>query len=85
MRTVRLRLLLVGAVLVAAAGCATSEEWSTWKAHPAHFASSDHFLFSVRNREGRAPRVTRQDVALAGNETWWGKPITVGQEQILER
>jgi hypothetical protein len=85
MRSARLRLLLVGGVLVAVTGCATSEEWATWKSHPTHFASGEHMFFSVRNREGSAPRVTRQDITLARNEGWWGKPITVSQEQILER
>ena len=85
MRSARLRLLLVGGVLVAMAGCATSEEWATWKAHPTHFASGEHMFFSVRNKEGKAPRVTRKDIALARDEGWWGKPITVSQEQILER
>jgi hypothetical protein len=42
-------------------------------------------FFSVRNKEGAAPRVTRKDIALARDEGWWGKPITVSQEQILER
>ena len=42
-------------------------------------------FFSVRNGEGSPPRVTRQDIALARDEGWWGKPITVSQEQILER
>lgn len=85
MRSDRWRLLLIGGVLLATAGCATSEEWATWKQHPAHFASGDHLFFSVRNREGRAARVTRQDIAVARDEGWWGKPITVSQEQILER
>jgi hypothetical protein len=85
MRGMRLRLLLVGGVLVAVTGCATGEEWATWKAHPTHFASGEHMFFSVRNREGAPPRVTRQDITLARNEGWWGKPITVSQEQILER
>jgi hypothetical protein len=85
MRSARLRLLLVGGVLVAVTGCATGEEWATWKSHPTHFASGEHMFFSVRNREGAAPRVTRQDITLARNEGWWGKPITVSQEQILER
>ena len=85
MRSMRFRLLLVGSVLVAVTGCATGEEWTTWKAHPTHFASGEHMFFSVRNREGTAPRVTRQDITLARNEGWWGKPITVSQEQILER
>ena len=85
MRSARLRLLLVGGVLVAVAGCATSEEWATWQSHPAHFASAEHMVFSVRNREGTPAQVTRQDITLARNEGWWGKPITVSQDQILER
>jgi hypothetical protein len=83
MRRRRLRPLLVAATLLA--GCASSEEWATWKQHPTHFASGEHLVFSVRNREGTTPRVTRENVALARSEGWWGKPITVSQEQILER
>jgi hypothetical protein len=41
--------------------------------------------FSVRNRTGTAPRVTRDDISRARDEAWWGKPITVSQEQIQER
>ena len=85
MRFDRIRLLLIGAVLVGTAGCATGEEWTTWRSHTSHFASGSHMGFSVRNREGTAPRVSRQDVAIARTESWWGKPITVSQEQILER
>jgi hypothetical protein len=80
-----LTLVMVGAALVFTTACATSEEWATWKQHPTHFASGDHMRFSLRNSEGASPRVTRQDVAMARNEGWWGKPITVSQEQILER
>jgi hypothetical protein len=85
MRSDAWRLLLAAGVVLVTAGCATSEEWATWRQHPAHFASGDHLFFSTRNREGTAPRVTRQDIAMAREQTWWGKPITVGQEQILER
>ena len=85
MRSVRGKLLLLAAVLVAAAGCATGEEWATWYDHRTHFASYDHMGFSVRNTEGSQPKVTRQDISLARDEGWWGKPITVSQEQILER
>jgi hypothetical protein len=85
MRSDRRQWLLVGAVLVAAAGCATGEEWSTWREHPTHFASGEHLFFSARNREGSAAKVTRQDISMARDEGWWGKPITVSQEQILER
>ena len=81
----RLRILLIGGAFLALAGCATSEEWATWKSHPAHFASKDHMSFSLRNSEGSAARVTRQDIAMARDEAWWGKPIAVSQDQILER
>jgi hypothetical protein len=85
MPTDRVRLLLISGALLAAAGCATGEEWQTWKEHPTHFASGDHMFFSVKNREGKGARVTRNDIAKARTEGWWGKPITVSQEQILER
>ena len=85
MRRDSLRLLLIGAAILATAGCATSEEWATWKSHPTHFASGEHLFFSARNHEGSAPKVTRQDIAMARDQGWWGKPITVSQEQILER
>ena len=79
------KFLLFAAVLLTAAGCATGEEWNTWYEHRTHFASYDHMGFSLRNSEGSAPKVTRKDIALARDEGWWGKPITVAQEQILER
>ena len=85
MRRDRVRFLLMAGVLLAVAGCASGEEWRTWKDHPTHFASGDHLFFSTRNREGAAPRVKREDIVLAREEGWWGKPIAVSQEQILER
>jgi hypothetical protein len=85
MRSILGKLLLLAAVLVVAAGCASSEEWKTWYDHRTHFASYDHMGFSMRNSEGAPPIVTRKDIALARDEGWWGKPITVGQVLILER
>jgi hypothetical protein len=84
MRHRRLR-ILSAAVALLAAGCASGEDWATWKAHPTHFASGAHLGFSVRNREGHSARVTREDITIARDEGWWGKAVTVGQEQILER
>ena len=78
-------LVAVTAIVIGVSGCASSEEWATWKAHPTHFASGDHMFFSVRNREGSSARVTRADITTSRDEAWWGKPITVSQEQILER
>jgi hypothetical protein len=72
-------------VLLATAGCASTEEWTTWKEHPTHFASGDHLFFSARNQNDKAAKVTRQDIAMARDEGWWGKPVTVSQEMIQER
>lgn len=80
-----LAMFSVAALLTAGTGCASSDEWATWKSHPTHFASGSHMGFSFRNRETGTPRVNRQDIALARDEGWWGKPITVSQEQILVR
>lgn len=85
MRSTRWQFLLGMAVLLATAGCASTEEWTTWKEHPTHFASGEHMFFSVRNQDDGSAKVTRQDIALARNEGWWGKPITVSQEAIQER
>ncbi len=41
--------------------------------------------FSVRNTSGSQPQVTRRDITLARDQAWWGKPVTVSQEQILEK
>ena len=80
-----MRKLVLSIPLLFLVGCATGEEWTTWKDHPTHFASGQHMTFSVRNGEGRTPRVVRSDIALASDQGWWGKAIAVSQEQILER
>jgi len=85
MRIDRWKVLLGVTALLAVGGCASSEEWQTWRDHPSHFASGDHLFFSTRHPEGSQPRVTRQDVAMARDQGWWGKPITVDQGEILER
>jgi hypothetical protein len=81
----RTRQVAVIVAMIALGGCATHEEWGTWNSHSAHFASGQHMVFSLRNKEGGTPSVARRDVALASTEAWWGKAITVGQEQIIER
>jgi len=81
----RRRWVAVAAVVIGVSGCATGEEWATWKDHPTHFASGDHASFSFRNRGDKNAHVTRTDISKARDEGWWGRPITVKQEQILER
>jgi hypothetical protein len=85
MRSTRLNVPLLALVVVTLAGCATKEEWENWKSSPAHFASTSHMEFSMRNRLGKTPQVTREDIARAREEGWWGKSVTVAQEAILER
>ena len=57
MRSRRIVLSALAATVWAAGGCATSEEWREWRSHSSHFASGQHMGFSLRNREGSAPRV----------------------------
>ena len=79
------RALLLGSIILAASACATSEEWAEWGKHPAHFASGGHAMFSFRNTEGSAPRVSRSEIEGARAEQWWGKVITVSSEQIIQQ
>lgn len=75
MDCMNLRVLLLGSALVATAGCATSEEWTVWSAHPAHFASGEHYTFSMKNRFAPPIVATPDDVELAREENWWGGPF----------
>ena len=85
MRGTAWRWLLGGAALLLMAGCATSEEWAIWKENTAHFASGEHFRFSMKNAPGASPQVSRDDLEAARAQNWWGRPITVRQEELLER
>jgi hypothetical protein len=77
--------LFLGGLMMLTSACATSEEWAEWRSHNTHFASGEHGLFSLRNnKDGSNPRVTRTDVEAARQQTWWGKAITVSQEQIFQ-
>jgi len=85
MRGMHWRQLVVGTSLLIVGGCASSEEWNTWRSSTSHFASKEHFDFSMKNRGGEAATVTKNDVALAQTQSWFGKAVTVNQDQILER
>ena len=79
------RTFIIAALGLATAACASTEEWAEWRGHTSHFASGDHGWFSIRNRDSvENKKVTRQDVAEARDQGWWGKAITVNQSAILE-
>jgi hypothetical protein len=84
MRTRLLAPALILATATVTTGCASSEQWAEWRAHSSHFASGQHATFSMRNREGSAPRVARADIDAARAENWWGKAITVNPDQIFQ-
>ena len=85
MRLCDYRLALVAAAGLLSGACATSEEWAIWRQHPAHFASGEHMEFSLENREGEPTHVTREDVAEARAQHWWGEPVAVRQAQLFDR
>ena len=79
MESLRWWLLLIAAVMFSMSGCASSQDWAFWRAHPTHFASSDHLSFSMHHDtgyyhdgNGSDPTITDADVALAKDEAWWG-------------
>jgi hypothetical protein len=39
----------------------------------------------MKNRGDSGATVTKNDVALAQSQSWFGRPVTVNQDQILER
>ena len=76
--------LMLGVVVVTG-GCATSEEWAEWRAHPTHFASNQHMGFSLHHTGANpTPNVRRHDIDAAQKESWWGKAILVSPDQIFE-
>ena len=84
MHHVSARTVLVAALALGTVACASADEWREWKRHSSHFASGEHGLFSIRNRDGSPNRVTRQDVGLARAQSWWGKPVTVVLSEIVD-
>jgi hypothetical protein len=84
MRDLRLETIVLLAALLGATGCATQTELAAWKAHTTHFASTEHLTFSVRNDARSTPVVTRSDVDRARNEQWWGDPVTVSPDAIVD-
>jgi hypothetical protein len=75
-RSVR-SLALASLALAALAGCATPEQWATWRSHSSHFASGRHASFSLWNQGPEAERVRATDVETAQDQRWWGKQLPV--------
>ena len=79
----RVLLLLLGAALAGTA-CASSEQWTEWRAHSSHFASGDHLFFSMKHQgENPTPKVRQKDVDEAKTQSWWGQPIVVRPDQLF--
>jgi hypothetical protein len=74
MPRLRVPAVLLGSLLLLS-GCATSEQWREWMAHPTHFASGDHATFSRRNQDAARPRVATADSGVAGRQSWWGDGV----------
>lgn len=49
MENLRWWLLLIAAVMFSMSGCASGQEWASWRGHLAHFASGQHMTFSPEN------------------------------------
>jgi hypothetical protein len=73
--------LLALAAFVLLAGCATPEQWQTWRSHSSHFASGQHAAFSFRNQGEQAESVKVTDPVKARDESWFGRqlPLAPGQ------
>jgi hypothetical protein len=71
----RAPIALVVALGLAAAGCASGEEWRTWQSHPSHFASWTHLDFSVQRPGEDGLVIQDRDMTSARNENWWGQGI----------
>jgi hypothetical protein len=72
---------LVSFAIVAQTGCATPEQWATWRSHSSHFASGQHASFSVKNPGPEAEQVRPTDVAKSREQAWWGRQIPVASSQ----
>jgi len=65
--------LMLGLTLLSTGCAATHREWEVWRAHPTHYATGNHFAFSMGNVVGGAPRVTPEMMETAKTEGWWGR------------
>jgi hypothetical protein len=79
------RSLVVGTALLACRRLRLREEWQTWRSNTSHFASKEHFDFSMKNRGELADRDAVRTSPMAQQQNWFGRAVTVDQGQILER
>jgi hypothetical protein len=78
-------LLVLIAVVAGTAACANPEQWAEWRRHSSHFASGSHLIFSMTH-QGEHPRapVSRRHFERAGAEAWWGDPLVVRPDQVVD-
>ena len=65
--------LFLGFIVLSTGCAATHREWEVWRAHPTHYATTNHMSFSMGNMVGGAPRVTPEMMEQARSEGWWGR------------
>ena len=79
-------LLVLVATVAGTAACANPDQWAEWRQHSSHFASGSHLVFSVTHRGERPPTpVTRRHFERAQAESWWGDPLVVQPDRVVER
>ena len=78
------RMLTLLTVTLAGSACATSEQWTEWRQHSTHFASSEHFDFSMRHRGASpTPRVSQRDVEKAKADRGGVIPLWCGRNEYF--
>ena len=76
MEGLRWWLLLLTAVMFSMSGCAM-QDWSIWSANHAHFASAQHFKFSMQSHPTE-DSISEEDIVAAAREEWWGRLVPGG-------
>jgi hypothetical protein len=71
----------ISVALLASAGCASREQWQSWRSHGSHFASGQHAAFSIRNPGEKAERVKSTDPSNASTQSWWGRTLPTADEK----
>ena len=75
MRTRTETVVAAVALGLAVGGCASGEQWNTWKNNSSHFASGDHAMYSLRNSPSNVKTTTADVEAARKQGGWWGRAL----------